>query len=316
MRLQTHAAGQGARRSLVAVFALAVLLGACRDKAQSEDLLVPSRERPRLRTVLVADLTVESKRPMDLSLYIDGEIRRAMLSGDNFLAAQGTDQSACAAEFDVVYGWVINDKMVKAVEQGSARVAVDGRLHCLAPGADDVEPETYRVEMFEEVDFGRAGQDDGEKALKSVMSQLASRIARTLYGQALIRHATDEEILHALATIEHEGVLIEASSEAGERKLEGAVSALIGLTGHSVDQVRLRAGAALGLIGLDRPDVIQALVSLTRGSDPEPHLMAIHALGDIGGPEALRYLDAIAEGHPITAIRDAARGAASRSRSR
>lgn len=313
---QTHSSGPRHHIPALAIVALALLFGGCPKEKTSEGEIAPSRERPRLRTVLVADLTVASKRPMDLSLYIDGEIRRAMLSKENFQAALGSDDSACAAEFDVVYGWVLNDKMVKEVDQGSARVAVEGRLHCLSPNPRNVEPETFRVELFEEVDFGRPGQEDGATALKSVVGQMASRIARTLYGQALIRHATDEEILHALATIEHEGVLIEASSEAGERKLEAGVSALIDLTQHSVDQVRLRAGAALGLIGDSRPDVIQALVSLTRGSDPEPHLMAVHALGDIGGPDALRYLDAIAEGHPLAAIRDAARGAASRSRSR
>ena len=140
---------------------------------------------------------------MDLSMFIDGELRRAMLSPENFIPTQGSDQSACAAEFDVIYGWVKNDQMVREAEQGSARVAVDGRLHCLPPDAQGAEPESYHVELFHEVDFGRAGQADGTAALKTVIQTVAKRIALTLYGQALIRHATDEQILHALATNEH-----------------------------------------------------------------------------------------------------------------
>lgn len=293
-----------------------LLPGGCRDKDPERSEIAPSRQRPRLRTVLVADLTIPEKRPVDLSMFIDGELRRAMLSTDNFVPAQGSDQSACAAEFDVIYGWVRNDQMVRDVKQGSARVAIDGRLHCLLPDPKHVEPETFRLELFEELDFGRPGQGDGLSALRDVVGRVASTMARTLYGQALIRHATDEEILQVLASSEHEGVLLEAASEAGERKLEPALSSLVGLTRHPVDQVRLRSGAALGLIGVDRPEVIQALVSLTRGSDPEPHLMAIHALGDIGGDQAVRYLDAITEGHPLSLIREAAREAASRARGR
>ena len=58
----------------------------------------------------------------------------------------------------------------------------------------------------------------------------------------------------------------------------------------------------------------QALAAMTEGPDAERHLIAVHALGDLGGRRALRYLETLAVGHPDAALRDVARDAAKRAR--
>ena len=169
---------------------------------------------------------------------------------------------------------------------------------------------------MEERDFGEGAPLDGKATLRELAAQMARRAADVAYGQVVMRHASDDHVLEVLKTSQHEGLLIEAASESGERRLLAAVDPLVARTRDPRDHVRLRAGAALGLLGDDRSQVIQALAAMTRGSDPEPLLMAIHALGDIGGAEAARYLESIADSHPLAPVREAARGSLERSRAR
>ena len=84
------------------------------------------------------------------------------------------------------------------------------------------------------------------------------------------------------------------------------------LTADGRDLVAIRAGAALGLLRSRDEDVIRALAHMTNGPNEEKHLVAINALGDIGGDSAVRYLRSIAEGHPNPALRDIARRAVAR----
>ena len=72
----------------------------------------------------------------------------------------------------------------------------------------------------------------------------------------------------------------------------------------------------MGLLGDRRPEVIGALAAMTRGSKPEPLLMAVNALGDIGGKEAARYLEAISQSHPLKPVREAARASLGRARAK
>ncbi len=87
------------------------------------------------------------------------------------------------------------------------------------------------------------------------------------------------------------------------------------LTANANTQVATRAGGALGLIAagstrLTPPEVdgvIRALVRMTDGPEPERHLVAINSLADLGTPEAKRYLESLAVGHPAPALREVAR---------
>ena len=306
---------RGPLRQVACVLSLALVVdlsAGCRGEDATGE---PSDDaRPRMRTILTADRTLPDKRPEDLSLAIDGALRHSLLSEKNFQAALGSDLAACTAEFDVVYALIVNGEAVQEASQGVARAALEGRVHCLPPGQEGDHPESFHVDLLEEQVFGRDGLSDGPAVLRDLALGLARRAADIAYGQVVMRHAPDGRILEVLRTGQHEGLLIEAASEAGERKLHDAIESLVARTADPREHVRLRAGAALGLLGDRRPEVIRALAAMTRGSAPEPLLMAVHALGDIGGKDAARYLESIADSHPIKAVREAARASLDRAR--
>ena len=261
---------------------------------------------PRLGMILVADSTPRKERPVDLSVKADGVVRKALRS--SFESARTDDPDACKAEVLFDYALIENQKLVMTADRGEARMLMIGLAHC--PRGEDVE--SFRTEFPESAHFGGTHGSTGPERLQELLDKLAVRTAEGLYGQVTMRHATDDEVLHALASSKRVGVLMEAASEAGERKLLAAVGDLVTLTRHAEAVVTLRAGGALGLIADGRREVLSALARMTEGHSLERHLVAINALGDIGGPEAARYLDTLAVGHPEPSIRELAREASKR----
>ena len=276
----------------------------------------PELPWPRARRVLVADLTPEDKRPLDLSLAADTAVRKAILGPEVFAPAAPEDDGACDVSVELMYALLSNGEVDPTATQGTARIAMEADLVCPEGGAPDGAVETFRAAFDQDLPFGGSHEITGEAALRAILDALARRAAGALYGQVAMRHARDDELLASLRDSQHTGILMEAAAEVGERKLRGAVEHLIRLTAHDEPVVVLRAGAALGLLGDARPEALAALARMTEGSDPERHLIAINALGDIGGPEAARYLQTLAVGHPSAPMREAARMAADRARGR
>ena len=292
---------------------------------------------PKLGVLLVGDETPPARRPVDLSVEADSTLRRALLAPGLFQPATTDDPTACKTELRVFYALLDNDLPNPRASAGVASVAVEGSVFCPPPGApartepaagrdpaespaEDVaeDVEEFRVSLADEAPFGPGPGDrsaTGPQGLRLVLGRLASRVAQVLYGQVRMRHAPDEAVLAALADAHGQpGVLAEAAGEAGERRLTAAVDDLVRLTAHPDTGVAARAGAALGLLKVRRDDVIRALAAMTQGADPERHLAAIQALGDVGGPLAARYLDTMAVGDPQPALRALARRAARRAR--
>jgi HEAT repeat protein len=191
---------------------------------------------------------------------------------------------------------------------------IEGEVHCLIKGGQGEATETYRAEVADETPYGGPGQASGRVALGDLLARLSDTVASQLSGQVRMRHASDAQVLAALASDQEPGVLMEAASEAGERELAPALQPLILLTRHLDDTVALRAAAAVGRLGAGDEASARALAAMTSGSDIERHLVAVQALGDVGGSRAGRYLDTLADGHPDPAIRSAARAAATRAR--
>jgi hypothetical protein len=270
---------------------------------------------PRLRAVLVSDQTPVAHRPVDLSTRADQTIRSALLASGRFVSASGDDLAACAAEVDLMYAWVVNGKVVAQAAAGVARMVIEGQVHCLIPGGRGEETETYRAEVADEAPFGNPGQASGRVALDALLARLSDTMASHLSGQVRMRHASDGQVLAALKPDQDPGVLMEAASEAGERELVAALGSLIALTRHLDDTVALRAAAAVGRLASGDEASARALAAMTTGSDIERHLVAVQALGDVGGSRAGRYLDTLADGHPDPTIRSAARQASIRARS-
>jgi hypothetical protein len=262
--------------------------------------------RKRLAVVLVEDATAPAERPFELGLRADAALRRALQAPTGFEPAPHADETACKANAEVAYALLQNGAVVKAAEAGSARFGIIAEAHCPYHG----EVESYRVEVDDEAPFGPNHGKTSEQALDALLGGLSERAAEALYGQVSMRHASDPEVHRALQDDTRPGVLMEAASEAGERKLTAAIPDLIRLVRHPVEMVQLRAGGALGQLRDKSDEVLRALAAMTDGPTTERHLVAVHALGDIGGPEAARYLETIAVGHPAVVIRNLAREAA------
>ncbi len=264
---------------------------------------------------------------MDLSVEADGVLRRALLAPGLFVPATTDDPAACKIDLRILYALLENDLPNPRATAGVASMAVEGSAFCppppLAGGhggsaepAEDVEE--FRVSLSDEAPFGPGPGErspTGAAALRLVLGRLADQVAQVLYGQVRMRHAPDAAVLAALADPHTgPGVLAEAAGEAGERHLSAAVDDLVRLTAHPNTGVAARAATSLGLLKARREGVVRALAAMTRGADPERHLAAIQALGDVGGPLAARYLDTMAVGDPEPALRALARRAARRAR--
>lgn len=294
---------------------------------------------PKLGLLLVGDETPPAQRPVDLSVEADGALRRALLAPGLFAPAAVDDPGACKADLRVLYVLLENDVPNPRATAGVASVAVEGSVFCPMPrgptdgrgatapsqdegGAGPGDPaedvDELRVSLSDEAPFGPGPGErsaTGPQALRLALGRLAGRAAQALYGRVRMRHAPDGAVLAALAAPHAQpGVLAEAAGEAGERRLTGAVDDLVRLTAHEDTSVAVRAGTSLGLLRARRDDVVRALAAMTRGADPERHLAAIQALGDVGGPLAVRYLDTMAVGDPEPALRALARRAARRAR--
>ena len=251
---------------------------------------------------------------MDLSARADRLIRGALLRPERFVSTDLEDHTACAAEIDLMYAWVVNGEVAVAAKAGVARMAVDAQVHCLVPGGQHDDVDTFRTEIIDEAPYGGPGQAVGSEVLDALLERVAEAVGAQLYGQVRMRHASDAEVRAALRGESAVGVLMEAASEAGERGLTDVIDKLIELTEHTDETVVLRAASSLGRLSQGDEASVRALAKLTSGSDMERHLVAIQALGDIGDQRALRYLDTLTEGHPEPGIRQAARQSAVRAR--
>ncbi len=262
--------------------------------------------RPRLGELRFVDLTPEAIRPEAIPALIGDLVKQAMEK--DFERAE-SDPSACRASIEVGYTLLVNRQPVLSADAGEARALFEGELFCPTPGArpGSAEVDAFRLKLDTQRSFGGVSGGSARERLLEAVRAVIGDGAAGLFGQARMRHAPDAELRTTLATSDHLGLLAEAASEAGERHLIDVVPDLARLTAHPNLRVATRAGAALGLLKVATPEVIKALVRMTDGPEPEKHLIAIHALADLGTPEAKRYLESLALGHPSPALREVAR---------
>jgi len=273
-----------------------------------------SRDPLRLAELAVADVVPEDTRPAGFGATAEQAIVQAFVDpGRTFARAPEDDPGGCRAAIRIGYALVVNGRPVAEADAGTARAVIGAELFCPDPDAtrgSDIEQ--FRLTLEESRPFGGTAGGTGRARLDEVVRQVARDAADGLFGQATTRHQADARILDNLSlptdgAAAHDGILSESASEAGERRLTAAVPDLVRLTAHANTRVAVRAGAALGLLKVATPDVLHALVKMTEGPNPQRHLVAIHALADLGTPEARRYLDSLATGHPLAAIRELAR---------
>ncbi|PIE15962.1 MAG: hypothetical protein CSA66_07895 [Proteobacteria bacterium] len=270
----------------------------------------PPAGPPRLGELKLGDITPEGARPDGVSEAALAAVRAAFRDPEAFVAAPDDDEGACKGAAAVAYAIMKNGRAVKEADAGEARAMVEAEVFCR--WEDEID--AYRITTQAAERFGGVDAASWRVGLDAAIAAAATRAARSLHGQVRMRHASDAELLQALATSAHDGVLAEACAEAGERHLTRAIDALVRHTAHASDLVGVRAGAALGLLRDDREEVIRALVKMTNGPNREKHLVAINALGDIGGDAAARYLDNLSVSHPSAPLRELAREALRRVR--
>lgn len=272
-----------------------------------------SIEPLRLAELSIADLVPDDLRLPGLQPIAERAVQDAFIDpAHTFARAEADDAGGCKAEVKIGYALMVNGRPVADADVGEARALVEAELYCPDPtGATEVE--AFRVSLDDSRRFGGTNGGTSKGRLEEAVRQVAKDAAEALFGQAKTRHADDATLLKNLAASAdatgevHAGILSESASEAGERHLAAAVPDLVRLTAHANTRVSTRAGAALGQLKVSTPEVLQALVRMTEGPSELRHLIAIHALGDLKTPEARRYLDNIATGHPDAALRELAR---------
>lgn len=280
------------------------------DTDASAPTSTPPAPPPRLGELRMNDLTPPELRPAAIPPLLGDLVKQAL--DKDFVRAPEDDPGACRAAIAIGYTLLVNRQPVLDADAGEARAFFEGELYCPAPrGASaagaGADIDAFRLELDARRHFGGAAGGSATEGLTEALRAVLADGADGLFGQARMRRAGDDEIRRTLAGSDHPGLLAEAASESSERRLADVVPDLVRLTGHPNLRVGTRAGAALGLLEVASPEVIRALVRMTDGPEPERHLIAIHALADLGTPEARRYLESLAVGHPSPALREIAR---------
>jgi HEAT repeat protein len=101
---------------------------------------------------------------------------------------------------------------------------------------------------------------------------------------------------------------LDAIHQAREAGVGEAIPALRGLL--EADDLEIVVAAAAALAGLDAEDaggdIVEAASRLSRSHDFEYLRQLLFIIGDVGGPQARIYVETVAEGHQVPAIRQTA----------
>jgi len=126
-----------------------------------------------------------------------------------------------------------------------------------------------------------------------VVGDLAHTIARRVWPAAAGRDAAAlRAALHDAAPAVRLAALDEIAA-AARKDLSADVAALVG-----DDEAAVAARAVGALAELRDPAVVPAIVKASRGKDGNELYRLLDAAGQIGGPQARAFLDAVSSGHP------------------
>lgn len=200
---------------------------------------------------------------------------------------------------------------------GKARVAggeaKDGSGQILGAVTLDLRLETpagvYETQAF----IGEAlpGKEPLEKELATFSEEIVNEVVHALVMGLRAEVASDEGLLKMLSGEDQAGIE-PAILEARKRKLKAAAPALVKLLTHEEREIVNLAAGALGDVGDESavPDLIDA------GSRVQPvdRLPVLYAVGELGGPAAIIYLETVQKNAAHPAVRAAADSALQRAR--
>jgi hypothetical protein len=133
--------------------------------------------------------------------------------------------------------------------------------------------------------------------------------ARSLIEKQAVRRGDEAAVLRALDGADP-AVRQVAFATVAERQLRAAAPRLLEML--KSDDELVRDGAIGALVALREPRAVKALTELAEFRDLDMMRRIIDAVGAIGGEDARAYLELVAAGHEVSAVRDLATAALSR----
>jgi hypothetical protein len=270
---------------LVPIAALALLVPGCR----SPDPALPgSRAGPAFSEIRFGEATASE----------DG-------SREDCPVAVAVVAALSSAEWDFGPGRA-SLSLVLACMTGPAKGSVEIRVAATVT----VHPPGEAEEEFDGLGSGSCATCGQGREPFTLLRQAVSAVREALTAtkvQAILIVASDEEVVRVLSSPQAASgpVLLTALEEAGERRLDAAVPAILPLLKPEATDVVLRAIGCLGRIG--NPAAIRPLGKLGVSGVPQVPHVALRAITDIGGPEASRTLEFVAEQSPDPLIQREAR---------
>lgn len=258
-----------------------------------------------VRELVVHDLTPAALRVVDLSEDVDDIVRASLAQTKRVVVA---DDPAAAPDgyslgFGIIYHLVVDGTPVREPTKGSLIVMVQVDMGRRRAGALS---EVYDARALETLPYDPATDGALEPLVRGQVERAVDGARGRLVAQLRLAGGSDAAVL---AMLRDPDPLVRAAAarEAGERELKGAVEPLVAALDAEQPELRL---AALGALGRIRDEAaVPAVAQRTSGNDLDEIRTAVFVLGDIGGPKARRYLESIAEAHPVPEIQAAAKAA-------
>ena len=239
-----------------------------------------------------------------------GQEARAQLLQAGIFAGEtpeSTRPGAVVAKIRVI----LSMELVRVEGRGAVRAGV--RLNVSTHPAG-VAPSHFREDVRANAEM--LFDPDAQPDKQGVLQRLAEHAVADLLAAYIARQklwSADRQSIHA-ALIASGEIRLEAIRIAAARKLRDEVPSLVALLSDDEETIR---DAALGaLVELRDPRAVPALTKTKSMKDQREMRKIIDALAAIGGQEATDYLSFVADAHEVEEIREMAKAALVRLRSR
>lgn len=153
-----------------------------------------------------------------------------------------------------------------------------------------------RLERFSTEAFVGEALPDGEdpdKALAQLVQRVGDEVAGSLARQIRARYATDEALLDHLTRLDDKALLEPSILEVRRRRVRDATDKLVALLKHPERDIVNIAASTLGDVG--DQTAVPALIDSGSRVGVEDRLPVLYALGKLGGPQAILYLETLSK---------------------
>ncbi len=269
--------------------------------SETDSPVRPPLEALAISALFTADATSPGDRPVDLTDVLDAPVKAAFQQAPGLLGwAPGKKGPDGGIVIRVAVYYAI-EKEDAPDSKPQAYVAVQGEA--IRKTVDGVR------ERYQEMVRSEGALEDGvapEKAFESLLPVALAELRQKLEGRIRVPYFSDERLISVIEQERRVYPREQVIAEIVERKLTGAVPALIAsLAAAEEDRAPMAEVSALAALRDRR--AIRAPSRLTSRNDPDLVVAVVQAMAGIGGPEAQRYLQSIADGHSMLEVRDLAR---------